>query len=152
MQLAKFTDYALRVLMHLAVADKYALSTRQISEIHDARFNHLAKVTQWLSREGYVSSTRGRSGGLRLARSPEMINVGQIVRELEREDALVECLKSDGGLCALSPICGLTSALRTAQDAFFETLDGYTIADLTPPGGHLAHLLERLNTSARPDA
>lgn len=146
MQLAKFTDYALRVLMHLAVAEDYTLTTRQIADIHDAKFNHMAKVTQWLSREGYVASRRGRAGGLRLARAPEDINVGRVVRELESPFALVECLKADGGACALSPGCGLTSTLRTAQEAFFQVLDQQTLAQLTPRDSGVSLLIRQLNS------
>jgi len=145
MQLAKFTDYALRVLMHLAVSENHSLSTRQIAAMHDAKFNHMAKVTQWLSREGFVTSMRGRSGGLRLAMAPEKINIGLVVRALESPDSLVECLRSDGGQCVLSPICGLTPALRDAQEAFFKVLDRYALDDLTPKGSPLAQLLQRMN-------
>lgn len=147
MQLAKFTDYALRVLMHLSVAKDHSMSTRQIAQIHDARFNHLAKVTQWLAREGYVTATRGRSGGLRLALPPQDINVGRIVRALEQDDGLVECLSPGGGACAISPICGLTPALRKAQDAFFEVLDQYTMGDIVQRRGQMEALLTRLNAA-----
>lgn len=149
MQLSTFTDYALRMLMHLAVADGYKLTTRQISDIHDAKYNHLAKVTQWLVREGYVASTRGRAGGLELARDPAEINIGTVVRALEGHDGLVDCLRPDGGgSCALFPQCVLTGALAEAQEAFFRSLDSKTLAQLTPEGRRIVPLLQRLNTGA----
>ena len=145
MQLSKFTDYALRTLMHLAVADEHMLTTRQIADIHDASYNHLAKVTQWLVRGGYVTSVRGRSGGLRLAQKTTDMNVGHIVRELESQTVLVECLRPDGGKCLLAPSCGLTGALRDAQNAFYAALDKVTLADLTGNSTPMARLLTRLN-------
>lgn len=145
MQLSKFTDYALRTLMHLAVANEHMLTTRQIAEIHDAKYNHLAKVTQWLVREGYVLSLRGRSGGLRLAKGTDVINIGHVVRDLESQSVLVECLRPDGGTCRLAPSCGLTSALKIAQDAFFASLDTLTLADLTKNDVSMARLLAQLN-------
>ena len=145
MQLSKFTDYALRTLMHLAIAEKHMLTTRQIAEIHDAKYNHLAKVTQWLVREGYVASVRGRSGGLRLAKQPRDINIGYVVRDLESQTELVECLRPDGGSCVLAPSCGLTSALRVAQDAFYTSLNTMMLADLTKNNAPMARLLARLN-------
>lgn len=148
MHLSKFTDYALRVLMHLAAAQDYSLTTRQIAAIHDAKFHHLAKVTQWLTREGYVTSTRGRTGGLRLARAPEKIAIGTLVRQLEQPSALVECFDADGGACILSPACGLTAALAAAQDAFYASLDQHTLASLAPRDTALTRLLHSLN---RPD-
>jgi Rrf2 family nitric oxide-sensitive transcriptional repressor len=147
MQLSTFTDYALRVLMHLAVAQDGKLTTRQISEIHGAKYNHLAKVTQWLVHEGYVTSTRGRSGGLQLRRSPADINVGQVIRGTERKHTLVECMREDGGTCVLSPVCELTTALLEAEEAFYRVLDTKTLAQLTARGRKVAVLLERLNVA-----
>lgn len=145
MQLSKFSDYALRTLMHLAVAQENMLTTQQIATIHNAKYNHLAKVTQWLVREGYVTSVRGRSGGLRLAKTLDEVNIGHVIRALESQSALVECLGEGGGNCILSPACGLTSALRSAQDAFYAVLDQMTLADLIQNNTPLAQMLKRLN-------
>jgi len=146
MQLSKFTDYAMRTLMHLALAEKHILTTRQIAEIHDAKFNHLAKVAQWLVQKGYVTSERGRSGGLRLALPTNEINIGQLIRDLESQTNLVECLRPDGGNCILTPTCGLTHALKVAQDAFFSSLEGLTLSDLTEKDQGMTRLISRLNT------
>jgi len=146
MQLSKFSDYALRTLMHLAVADEHMMTTRQISEIHGAKYNHLAKVTQWLVREGYVVSLRGRAGGLRLAKRTEDIDIGYVLRRLESQSDLVECLRPDGGHCVLAPSCGLTAALKNAQEAFFASLDQITLSDLTKKNAPLTKLLFKLNT------
>ena len=145
MQLSKFSDYALRTLMHLAVAQKNMLTTQQIATIHRAKYNHLAKVTQWLVREGYVTSVRGRSGGLRLAKQLDDVNIGHVIRALESNTILVECLGEGGGNCILAPACGLTSALRAAQEAFYAVLDQLTLADLTQNNAPMAQLLIRLN-------
>ena len=64
MQLNRFTDYALRVMMHLAAANGRLMSTREIADLHEAKYNHLAKVTQWLANEGYIETIRVRSGGV----------------------------------------------------------------------------------------
>lgn len=147
MQLSKFTDYALRTLMHLAVADDHMLTTRQIADIHGAKYNHLAKVTQWLAREGYVTSNRGRTGGIRLARPMAEISVGEVVRKLESQTELVECLRADGGACVLSPNCGLTGALVTAQNAFYAALDDVTLASLSSGSARMRSLLTSLNAA-----
>lgn len=147
MQLSKFTDYALRTLMHLAVAEDHLLTTRQIADIHDAKYNHLAKVTQWLAAEGYVVSNRGRAGGIRLARGVGEISIGEVVRKLESQTALVECLSATGGNCRLSPSCGLTGALAKAQDAFFAVLDDITLSDLTAGNSQMRALLTSLNAA-----
>lgn len=144
MQLSKFTDYALRVLMHLAAAEGQQMTTRQIAEMHDARYNHLAKVTQWLVKDGCVTANRGRSGGILLAKAPEEINIGVLVRKLESQYALVECLRPDGGTCKLTPECGLSNALIIAQDAFFTALEEVTLADLTTKNPGMPQLLGQL--------
>ena len=131
--------------MHLSVSNDYTLSTRQIADMHDVKFNHLAKVSQWLVREGFAASQRGRSGGLRLARAPEEINVGTVLRALESHDALVECFRADGGACILSPVCGLTQALNDAREAFFKALDAKTLADLIPVESAASSFVARLN-------
>lgn len=145
MQLSKFSDYALRIVMHLAMAQDQLLSTRQLAEIHDAKFNHLSKVTRWLVAHGYAVSLRGRGGGLRLARPPAEISLGRLLRELEDNRPLVECMNPDGGNCRLSPACGLSLALQTAQEAFFEALDPITLASVSKLSPGMANLLKTLN-------
>jgi len=145
MQLSKFTDYALRTLLHLAMADGRLLSTKDIAGVHDAKYNHLAKVTQWLATEGYIETIRGRSGGMRLANSAEDINIGKMVRKLENQSSLVECMQGDGGNCRLSSACGLSVALRKAQDAFFNVLDEFSLADLITAHPGMINLLLSIN-------
>lgn len=145
MQLTKFSDYAVRTLMHLAVSKEHMLTTKQIAQIHGAKYNHLAKVTQWLVREGYVESVRGRAGGLRLAMDVDQINIGDVLRELESQGELVECMKADGGNCVLAPLCPLTSALRRAEAAFFNSLSQLTLKDLTNTRRPIGDLLLKLN-------
>ena len=130
MQITKFSDYALRVLIHLAVSDAERLSTREIADQQNVSFTHLAKVAQWLASEGYVSASRGRGGGMVLARDPAEISVGQLLRRSEAGSALVECLREDGGCCALTPACGLLPILSGAQEAFFAYLDPKTLNDV----------------------
>ncbi|WP_033068891.1 RrF2 family transcriptional regulator [Thalassospira australica] len=146
MQLSRFTDYALRVTMHLAVANGRLMSTREIAAIHDAKYNHLAKVTQWLATEGYIETIRGRSGGITLAKRPEDIYVGTLVRKLESQSSLVECMREDGGDCRLSPACGLASILKDAEESFFKTLDQFTLADVLKRQSGLFDLLLGMNT------
>ena len=145
MQLTKFTDYALRTLLHLAMADGRLLSTKDIAGIHEARYNHLAKVTQWLAAEGYIITTRGRSGGIRLAKDTKDINIGSIIRKLESQSPLVECMQSDGGNCRLSSACGLSIVLVKAQEAFFKVLEDFTLADLIVEHPGMANLLLSIN-------
>ncbi|WP_430472870.1 RrF2 family transcriptional regulator [Thalassospira lucentensis] len=145
MQLNRFTDYALRVMMHLATANGRLMSTREIAAIHDAKYNHLAKVTQWLANEGYIETIRGRSGGITLAREPDQISIGTLVRKLESQTALVECMHEDRGNCRLASACGLAVVLKDAEESFFRTLDQVTLADILKRQSGMFDLLISMN-------
>lgn len=129
MQLSLHTDYALRTLMTLATSSDRQ-SVDAIARRHGISANHLAKVAQALQAHGFVESTRGRTGGMVLARAAHGISVGDVVRRFENLDSFVGCL-SDGGSCAMIGLCGLTPALRNALEAFLAHLDGITLADIT---------------------
>jgi Rrf2 family nitric oxide-sensitive transcriptional repressor len=141
MQLDKFTDYALRVLMMLAVRAPARVPTSQIAATYGLSENHLSKVATQLAREGFVVSERGRGGGLTLARAAEQINVGAVVRAMKRDSPVVECFGSNKS-CLILPACGLRTPLAQAQEAFFATLDGYTLADVTQARQSLGALLD----------
>lgn len=134
MRLASFTDYGLRVLMRLAGTPDEAVSTGQIADEFEISQHHLAKVVRDLGRGGFVSSQRGRSGGLQLARPPQTITLGEVVRHLEQRFAIVECFREDGGSCVLKPRCRLRPRLAAAREAFISELDRSTVADCAWPG------------------
>jgi Rrf2 family nitric oxide-sensitive transcriptional repressor len=140
MQLDKFTDYALRVLMTLAIRAPARVPTSEIAALYGLSENHLSKVATRLAREGFVNSERGRSGGLTLARPAKDILVGDVVRAMKRNDPVVECFGTDKS-CLILPACGLREPLARAQEAFFATLDRYTLADVTRSRTALAALL-----------
>lgn len=142
MQLDKFTDYGLRILMALAVHRPEKLSVAAISRMFDVSENHLSKVATELAREGFIVSERGRAGGLRLANHPSVINVGAVVRRLKRDNAVAECF-SDKGSCCIFPGCGLRGPLSEAEEAFFAVLDRYSLQDVTVKRDVLEGLLAR---------
>ncbi|MCA9771567.1 MAG: Rrf2 family transcriptional regulator [Myxococcales bacterium] len=130
MQLTLYTDYGLRVLLHLAVEDGAMLTIQEIADAFGISRNHLIKVVARLSALGYVETTRGKSGGVRLARSTSEINVGRVVRDLEPHFNFVECFDADRNTCPIAAECTLSTVMANAQRAFFAVLDGYVIRDL----------------------
>ena len=129
MRLTSFTDYSLRVLIYLAVSGEEQVTIREIAQRYSISRNHLMKVVHELSQKGYLNASRGKNGGLRLKVSPAEINIGALVREMENDFALAECL-GDSNHCILTPTCKLRSVLHEALDAFFEILDAYTLEDI----------------------
>jgi Rrf2 family nitric oxide-sensitive transcriptional repressor len=130
MRLTSYTDYSLRVLMYLAVRSEEVATIEAISRAYGISKAHLTKVVHELGRAGLVETTRGRGGGLRLARRPDDIGVGEVVRRTEEKMDLVECFDSETSQCRIEPACRLRGVLGEALDAFLTTLDRYTLADL----------------------
>ena len=125
MKLKSYTDYALRVLMHLAARPDRLASIGEIARTYRISHNHLMKVVHDLRKAGFLDAVRGRSGGIKLGRPATQIGVGQVVRHTEGEFDLVDC-----GSCVIAPACALTAALHEARRAFMAVLDGYSLADL----------------------
>ncbi len=142
MRLNLQTDYALRLLMHLAVNQDRLCTIADIALRYDVSKNHLMKVAHLLGREGFIETVRGRAGGLRLARPAADINVGDIVRRMEADFAVVECFEGGAGECAITPACRLKSVLKEALEAFLSALDAYTLDDLVRRNPRLRMLLE----------
>lgn len=130
MQLTNYSDYSLRVLIYLAVRETELATIEEIATAYGISKGHLMKVVHQLGLAGYVETVRGRGGGLRLARAPEQIRVGEVVRRTEGKMALVECFDPRESLCRIEPACGLRFVLKEALEAFLRTLDRYTLADL----------------------
>lgn len=141
MRLTQQTDYSVRVLMYLAVSRTRLSTISEISDSYGISRNHLTKVVHQLARMGYVTTVRGRSGGMRLARPAEDIDIGDVVRAVESPSILVECFPGGKGQCVISPECRLKLLLAEAQDAFFAFIEGTTLADITDNADPLRHLL-----------
>ena len=126
MQLTRYTDYGLRVMLHVGSQDDGDLSSiAQIAETYRISKNHLMKVVQHLGQGELLQTIRGRNGGLRLARPAENITIGQIVRLTEQGFDLVDC-----STCIVAPACTLPRILGEATQAFLAVLDRYTLAEV----------------------
>ena len=132
MQLTQFSDYSLRVVLYLAARPDHPVSLQQISVAYGVSQHHLVKVAGRLIEAGFVTSVRGRNGGLRLSRQPDAINIGAVVRATEPHFNLVECFDQAHNACPIEKACGLKGVLREAQAAFMRELDRHTLADFLP--------------------
>ena len=129
MQLTRHTDFSLRVLIYLSLNKTEELVTiNEISEHFDILKNHLTKVVSHLSKKRFIETIRGKNGGVRLAKSPEKIKLGDVVASMEMNLDIVDCSKPT---CPLNNNCELKNILNEAKYAFLKTLNNYTLADLS---------------------
>ncbi len=129
MRLTTFSDYALRVLIYLAAEPDRRATIAEIARAFDVSENHLMKVVHFLGKQGFLTNIRGKGGGLELARPPERINVGAVIRAAE-SSVVVECFDRETNRCTLTPVCRLKHALAEASTAFYKVLDGYTLDNI----------------------
>lgn len=128
MQLSLFTDYALRTLMYLASQPEDRLVTlRELAAAFQISLDHLRKVVSRLAQLGLIESRQGRHGGLRLGRPAAEIRVGQVVRQMEGAEEVIDC---EGRDCVLVPGCALRIEFKQALEAFYARLDECSVADL----------------------
>lgn len=141
MRLTLLTDYAMRVLIHLAQQPQRVCTIAEIAGRYGVSQAHLMKVTHQLGRAGWIVTTRGKGGGMRLARAPQDIRVGEVVRSMEPDFFIVECF-STGSTCSLTGSCRLTGVMDGALRQFIDHLDRHTLADLVPPPAGAAQVVE----------
>jgi Rrf2 family nitric oxide-sensitive transcriptional repressor len=141
MRLTVYSDYSLRLLMYAALRPGELVTVQQVADAYGISRNHLMKVAFELGRHGFLETVRGRKGGLRLARAPAQIRLGDVVRRTEDDFNLVECFSHETDRCAVSGVCRLRGALSRALKAYLATLDEYTLADLTRNHASLARIL-----------
>jgi Rrf2 family nitric oxide-sensitive transcriptional repressor len=143
-QLTTFTDYTLRVLISVGAKDAQEMSTiPEISRQYGISRNHLVKIVHHLSQKGYLTTSRGKGGGLRLAKPAAAIRIGDVIRDAENHFNLAPCFNAaQKGDCAIEPACALKRLLREAVQAFLAVTDEYTLADLLRPRRRLQLLLE----------
>ena len=141
MKLTAFTDYSLRVLVYLAAAPERRATIAEICEAYDIKPNHLMKVVQQLGRNGWVETTRGKGGGVRLARPAGSIRIGHVVRDAEGASRPAECFADEESRCVIVRCCRLKGVLAEALEAFYAVLDRYTLADITANASELFEIL-----------
>lgn len=145
MQLTRYTDYGLRLLVYLALLpDEARANIDEISQIYDVSRNNLNKIVHQLGKHGVIETRRGKGGGFKLAMAPDEINIGDMIRLMENSLQVVDC---HSPACRILPACRLKGILHEATQAFMSVLQGYTLADLVET--KRGELIQVLNLVAR---
>jgi Rrf2 family transcriptional regulator, nitric oxide-sensitive transcriptional repressor len=143
-KLTTFTDYTLRVLMFLAIDPDRLATIPEIAAAYNISENHLMKVVHQLGRSGITESVRGKGGGIKLASDPATIRLGQIIKTSEGNVAIVQCLGEDlSDRCCIMPGCVLAEILVEGFEAFYASLNRYTLADLVKNKPLLSQILKQ---------
>jgi Rrf2 family nitric oxide-sensitive transcriptional repressor len=130
MQLTRFSDLSLRLLMYLASRDHpmdARVTARAVSTAFNVPYTHMVKVVHRLGQQGWITTTKGEGGGLRLSRPPKSIRIGAVLRDTEPERAVIDCFTQP---CPLRGHCLLKDALDEGHEAFFSKMDEFTLADV----------------------
>lgn len=152
MQLTSYTDFSLRVLMFVAINKDRLVTVREITNTYNVSRHHMVKVVHNLAKQGFLQTTRGKYGGVRLGRAPHLINIGEVVRCSENNMDIVECLKDTHCDCPITPVCPAKLILKQASDSFLNVLSNYTLADLTIKRDSLSKLYDQQNMPALPNS
>jgi Rrf2 family transcriptional regulator, nitric oxide-sensitive transcriptional repressor len=135
MQLSLHADYALRVLVYLGTHPDRVITTKEISDSYGISKNHLVRVIHTLAKSELVRIQPGRTGGIRLARDPGAIRLGDVVRQAEPNMRLVECFTPSTNTCPIAAACALKGMLNDALSAFLEDLNRHTLEDVIRRSG-----------------
>ncbi len=130
MKLSTRSRYGARILVDLARHNNQGpVQIGEISKRQDISVKYLEQLIRPLKQAKLVESVRGPKGGHMLAKSPEKITLGQIVRLFEGQSDLVECV-SNPETCNMADDCQVRLAWKDATRVLYEKLDSTTIADL----------------------
>ena len=132
MRLTTFSDYCLRVLVYVAQQPDRLVTIAELAEFYQISANHLTKVVHFLGQRGTLETVRGKKGGVRLGKPPAEIELGPLIRAAEAGSRLLECFDKVTNACRMTPMCKVRGVLVRAQNAFFATLDGYTLDQVLP--------------------
>lgn len=139
MQLSRFTDYSLRVLLYLAINDGRRSTLHEIADFYPISVEHLRKVVHELSRSGYINTYQGKNGGMELAVPPGDIAIGEVIKHFEGHKSFIDCERLS---CRLAQVCTLKSVLMVGQQALYDALNEYTLADLLHEKPKMVKLLK----------
>ena len=129
MQITRFTDYGLRTLMYVAARSESIASVKEVSEQYGISRNHLVKVVHRLSQLGYIETTKGKGGGIKIAKGTEKLRLGELIKQLEPNMNMVECFDAKTNTCRITGSCQLKHYLFEATQSFINTMNKYTLAD-----------------------
>lgn len=142
MKLTAYTNFALRMLMYVALKDGQPATVKEIADAYKISANHLKKAAIEMNKHGYLDTLQGRYGGYVLAQNAQSIVIGDVVRITEGNLEMVECFNPETNTCPLIEVCRLSRLFKKALKAFLDVLDDVTLADMISHPQQLKPLLQ----------
>ncbi|MEG1410149.1 MAG: Rrf2 family transcriptional regulator [Terrisporobacter sp.] len=130
MYLSKFTDYSFRILIYLGNHPNELFTVDELSDILCLSTHHLKKIIYKLAKNGYILSSKGRNGGIKLVMDPKDINLGKLLEITEDNLNIVECFSAENNTCNLNGTCKLKPIINNALDSFKLKFNEYTLDDI----------------------
>lgn len=127
MQLTKFTDYALRILLHIAQPREQLYTIAELAQYLQISQNHLMKIVHFMAKQQWITTIRGKNGGLQINNTVLNLPLGEIVRILQDDPPIINCAEPP---CILRSACGLKPILDQALSQFYNSLNQYTLAQV----------------------
>ncbi len=129
MWLSTKTRYGLKAIYEIGMHEKSPIALNTIASKHEISLSYLEQIIALLKKDGLIRSTRGPHGGYSLAKPPEKIYVGDIIRALEGSYAPTECVE-ENDLCNLRTSCVTHYVYKKINDSITEVVDHMTLKDL----------------------
>ncbi|MGE9267505.1 MAG: RrF2 family transcriptional regulator [Verrucomicrobiales bacterium] len=135
MKLAVGSDFAFRLLIYVATYPERLVTVREVAEAYGLSQHHLSKISKLLIKHGLLEAQRGRGGGVRLAKEPEKIRLGDVLNVCEPAPSVIDCKNGVSGPCVILPVCALRGVFGEARLAFYEVMNRYTLHDIAVKKG-----------------
>mgnify|MGYP003282230901 CR=1 FL=1 len=130
MYLSKFTDYSFRIMMYLGNHPNELYTVDELSSILNLSTHHIKKIIYTLSKNGYILSTKGRNGGVKMGKNPKDINLGTLLQITEDNLNILECFSPENNTCNINNNCKLKPIINDALNSFKQKLSEYTLEDI----------------------
>lgn len=130
MYLSKFSDYAFRILIYLAKNQNKLCTVEELANNFQISEHHVKKIVHKLAKTEYITSIKGRNGGLSLGMNPKDINLGEVLEITEDNLDIVECFCEESNTCNLNINCKFKKVIRGALDSFIGEFKNYSLDDI----------------------
>lgn len=131
-KVSKLTDYGTVIMTEMARAPEQVFSATELAKALHLTPGTVSKLLKLLAKQGLLTSYQGKSGGYRLTKSPEKINLAEVIDALEGPIALTEC-SDHGSHCDIETVCHARRNWQRINDIVYRHLSKVSLAEMLKP-------------------